>query len=70
MNTLIADGKQGRLFAIIHVAGKQFKVTDGDVIIIEGYWPPNVGDKISLDKVLSANLLSCIYSVRLITKCR
>lgn len=56
MNTQIADQKQGRLFAVVHVAGKQFKVTDGDVIVIEGYWPPNVGDKISLDKVLTVNL--------------
>jgi len=48
----VSDSKQGRLFAVVHIAGKQFKVTDGDVIIIEGYWPPTVGDKISLDKVL------------------
>ncbi|XP_018563750.1 39S ribosomal protein L21, mitochondrial [Anoplophora glabripennis] len=54
VNALVADRKQGRLFAVVHLAGKQFKVTDGDVIVIEGYWPPNVGDKISLDKVLLA----------------
>ena len=41
-----------RLFAIVHLAGKQFKVTEGDVIIVEGYWPPTCGDKINLDKVL------------------
>lgn len=45
------SNKQGRLFAIVHVAGKQFKITEGDVIIIEGYWPPTVGDKLNLDKV-------------------
>jgi len=44
--------EQGRLFAVVHLAGKQFKITEGDAIIIEGYWPPTVGDKISLDKVL------------------
>lgn len=48
---LAKNNKQGRLFAIVHLAGKQFKVTEGDVIIVEGNWPPTVGDKISLDKV-------------------
>lgn len=41
----------GRLFAVVHVAGKQFKITESDVIVIEGHWPPDVGDKIRLDKV-------------------
>lgn len=45
------SNKQGRLFAVVHLAGKQFKITEGDVIIVEGYWPPTTGDKISLDKV-------------------
>lgn len=52
INDLTAANKGGRLFAVVHVAGKQRKITDGDVLIVEGYWPPNVGDKISLDKVL------------------
>ncbi|GLV35529.1 mitochondrial ribosomal protein L21 [Carabus blaptoides fortunei] len=43
-----------RAFAVVQVCGKQFKVTTGDVIIIEGYWPPDVGDKLRLDKVLCA----------------
>lgn len=29
-------------------------MTDGDLLVVEGYWPPNVGDKIKLDKVLLA----------------
>lgn len=52
INNIAANNKHGRLFALIQVAGKQRRVTDGDVIIVEGYWPPNVGDKISLDKIL------------------
>ncbi|KRT78945.1 hypothetical protein AMK59_6870, partial [Oryctes borbonicus] len=52
VNKQIASREQGRLFAVVQVAGKQFKITEGDVIVIEGYWPPNVGDKISIDKVL------------------
>lgn len=54
VNSLVADKTHGRLFAVVHVTGKQFKITDGDVIVIEGYWPPDVGDKITLDKVLMA----------------
>ncbi|XP_056643367.1 39S ribosomal protein L21, mitochondrial [Diorhabda carinulata] len=54
VNSLVTNKAHGRLFAVVHVAGKQFKVTDGDVIVIEGYWPPDVGDKITLDKVLLA----------------
>lgn len=53
MNDLLQKNTCGRLFAVVHLAGKQFKITEGDVIIIEGYWPPDIGDKIKLDKVLS-----------------
>lgn len=44
--------KNNRLFAVVHVCGKQFKITDNDLILIDGYWPPNVGDRIKLQKVL------------------
>lgn len=40
------------MFAIIQVAGKQFKVTESDLIVIKGYWPPNPGDEIKFEKVL------------------
>lgn len=52
-NKLIED-KASRNFAIVHLLGKQWRVTDGDLLVVEGYWPPNIGDKISLDKVLLA----------------
>nr|CAI5862562.1 unnamed protein product [Callosobruchus analis] len=54
VNHLVKDENTLKLFAVVHVAGKQFKITDGDVIVVEGYWPPTVGDKILLDKVLLA----------------
>lgn len=44
--------RNNRLFAVVHLCGKQFKVTDNDLILIDGYWPPNVGDRIKLQKVL------------------
>ncbi|XP_015509276.1 39S ribosomal protein L21, mitochondrial [Neodiprion lecontei] len=52
VNSIISTASAGRLFAIVHICGKQFKVTDNDVIIIQGRWPPNIGDKLTLEKVL------------------
>ncbi|KAM3961816.1 mitochondrial ribosomal protein L21 [Aphomia sociella] len=52
-NKLIEESKS-RNFAIVHLLGKQWRVTDGDLLVVEGYWPPNIGDKIKLDKVLLA----------------
>lgn len=52
MNKLVIGQSEGRLFAIVHLCGKQFKVTAGDLIVIEGYWAPTIGDKIRLEKVL------------------
>lgn len=52
VNSQIAKKEEGRLFAVVHVAGKQFKITAGDIIIVEGYWPPNISDELTLDKIL------------------
>lgn len=52
-NRLIEDNVS-RNFAIVHLLGKQWRVTDGDLLVVEGYWPPNIGDQIRLDKVLLA----------------
>lgn len=40
-----------RIFAVVQICGKQFKVTPGDIVIIEGYWAPDIGDKLKLEKV-------------------
>lgn len=52
VNKLVSDQSEGRLFAVVHLCGKQFKVTAGDLVVIEGYWAPTVGDQIRLQKVL------------------
>lgn len=52
INNQIAMDKTGRMFAVVQVCGKQFKVTENDIIIIEGFWPPNIGDCLKLEKVL------------------
>lgn len=52
INNQIATNTTGRMFAVVQLCGKQFKVTENDIIIIQGYWPPNIGDHIKLEKVL------------------
>lgn len=52
INGQIKTDETGRLFAVVHLCGKQFKVTPGDVILIEGHWEPSNGDQLRLDKVL------------------
>ncbi|XP_053955959.1 39S ribosomal protein L21, mitochondrial [Anastrepha ludens] len=54
VNSQLGAEKEGRLFAIVHLCGKQFKITAGDIILVEGYWPPTIGDQIRLEKVLLA----------------
>lgn len=51
VNKQVAENNEGRLFAVVHLCGKQFKVTAGDIILVEGYWPPDTGDSIKLEKV-------------------
>lgn len=54
INQQLAKSEEGRMFAVVHLCGKQFKVTPGDIILVEGYWPPTIGDEIRLEKVLLA----------------
>ncbi|XP_055694547.1 39S ribosomal protein L21, mitochondrial [Lutzomyia longipalpis] len=52
VNQQVISREEGRLFAVVHLCGKQFKVTSGDIIVVEGEWPPDAGDRVRLDKVL------------------
>ncbi|KAM5138024.1 large ribosomal subunit protein bL21m [Mantella aurantiaca] len=52
VNNLIATGNFGRLFAIIHFASKQWKVTNEDLVLINGSFEAQCGDRIRLEKVL------------------
>lgn len=51
VNKLVSQQAEGRLFAVVHLCGKQYKITAGDIVVIEGYWPPTSGDQIRLEKV-------------------
>ncbi|KAM8968613.1 large ribosomal subunit protein bL21m [Sarcophilus harrisii] len=52
VNELIATGQYGRLFAVVHFASRQWKVTDGDLILIENTLEAKCGERIRLEKVL------------------
>lgn len=52
INEQLKSNEVGRLFAVVQLCGKQFKVTAGDVILVEGSWEPTNGDKLRLDKVM------------------
>lgn len=51
VNNIVNRQGEGRLFAVVHLCGKQYKVTAGDIVVIEGYWAPTIGDNIRLEKV-------------------
>lgn len=51
VNELIAQGQYGRLFAVVHFAGHQWKVTSEDLILIDNALDAACGDRIRLEKV-------------------
>jgi len=52
VNKHIASGNAGRLFAVVYVHGMQYRVVQNDILVLERWWPPTVGDKIIFEKVL------------------
>uniref|UniRef100_A0A1A8G529 Large ribosomal subunit protein bL21m n=1 Tax=Nothobranchius korthausae TaxID=1143690 RepID=A0A1A8G529_9TELE len=42
----------GRLFAVVHFASRQWKVTDEDLILIENHIEAECGERIRMEKVL------------------
>ncbi|XP_077574404.1 large ribosomal subunit protein bL21m [Stigmatopora nigra] len=52
VNGLIEQGDFGRLFAVVHIAGRQWKVTDEDLILLENDLEVECGERLRLEKVL------------------
>ncbi|KAM9818975.1 39S ribosomal protein L21, mitochondrial [Syngnathus typhle] len=52
VNRLIEQDDFGRLFAVVHFAGRQWKVTDEDLILLENHVEAECGDRLFLEKVL------------------
>ena len=51
VNALSATGQYGRLFAVVHFASHQWKVTSEDLILIENELDIQCGERIRLEKV-------------------
>nr|XP_020443868.1 39S ribosomal protein L21, mitochondrial [Monopterus albus] len=52
VNQRIHRQEFGRLFAVVHFAGRQWKVTDEDLILIENHIEAECGERIRIEKVL------------------
>ncbi|XP_039091328.1 39S ribosomal protein L21, mitochondrial isoform X1 [Hyaena hyaena] len=52
VNELIATGQYGRLFAVVHFASHQWKVTPEDLILVDNELDVACGERIRLEKVL------------------
>uniref|UniRef100_A0A8B9PIZ3 Large ribosomal subunit protein bL21m n=1 Tax=Apteryx owenii TaxID=8824 RepID=A0A8B9PIZ3_APTOW len=52
VNEMIATGQYGRLFAVVHFASKQWKVTSEDLIMMDNVLEAECGDRIRMEKVL------------------
>ncbi|CAL8362064.1 large ribosomal subunit protein bL21m [Gadus morhua] len=52
VNSLITNEEYGRLFAVVHFASRQWKVTNEDLILIENHVAAGCGDRIRMEKVL------------------
>lgn len=52
VNSIISGQDFGRLFAVVHFAGRQWKVTDEDLILVENHIEAECGDRIRMEKVL------------------
>uniref|UniRef100_A0A673WN13 Large ribosomal subunit protein bL21m n=1 Tax=Salmo trutta TaxID=8032 RepID=A0A673WN13_SALTR len=59
VNTLLAKEDYGRLFAVVHFASRQWKVTNEDLILIENHIDAECGDKIRLEKVFISPPFAC-----------
>ena len=51
INTEISHHNTGRLFAVLHLQGKQRKVTTNDHVLMKYHLEADIGEKIQLNKV-------------------
>ena len=52
VNKMIATGQYGRLFAVVHFASKQWKITSEDLIMMDNVLEAECGDRIRMEKVM------------------
>ncbi|KAM7109007.1 LOW QUALITY PROTEIN: large ribosomal subunit protein bL21m [Ciconia maguari] len=58
VNKMIATGQYGRLFAVVHFASKQWKITSEDLIMMDNVLEAECGDRIRMEKVLRVLVLT------------
>lgn len=63
VNSQLMSHDAGRLFAVVHVAGKQRKVTVEDVIILDKHIAADIGQRIRLNKVIHTHQPSLLQSI-------
>ncbi|XP_053170841.1 39S ribosomal protein L21, mitochondrial [Scomber japonicus] len=52
VNRIIQQQDFGRIFAVVHFSGRQWKVTAEDLILIENHIEADCGERIRMEKVL------------------
>ncbi|XP_023212428.1 39S ribosomal protein L21, mitochondrial-like isoform X1 [Centruroides sculpturatus] len=52
VNNQIQTGTTGRLFAVVQLAARQYKITENDLVLLTGNNPMAIGDRIVLEKIL------------------
>ncbi|CAN7940884.1 unnamed protein product, partial [Ixodes hexagonus] len=52
VNDQVNAATHGRLFAVVYIHGKQYKVTAEDLIVVQANMPVDIGDSLRLEKVL------------------
>ena len=51
INHQISTADTGRLFAVVHVAGNQRKITTEDIVVLRKHLEADIGERIRLNKV-------------------
>jgi len=51
VNSQLMSQDTGRLFAVVHAAGKQRKVTVEDIVVLDKHIAADIGQRIRLNKV-------------------
>ncbi|KAK2183551.1 hypothetical protein NP493_306g00034 [Ridgeia piscesae] len=52
IDSQLATGEVGRMFAVIHAAGKQRKITTDDIVVLDKHIAADIGERIRFNKVM------------------
>ena len=59
VNEQISSEETGRLFAVVHILGKQRKITAEDIIVMPRHIEADIGERIRLNKVQCYKVVQC-----------